>query len=338
MRNEAAIAGLNEVPRFSLCELPTPLKRASRLETALGAGSPRIWIKRDDLTGLAYGGNKARKLEYLIAEAIDQHATCVITEGNVQSNHARMTAAAAVLAGLKCVLVLDPRGGLEVQGNLLLDQLLGADIRILDEGQPRHAAMLDIAAELESAGERPYVIRVGGSTPLGALGYARAFIELWEQCASEGFEPARVYSPTGSQGTLAGLMVGSTLVDREGAVQAIAVEDDTAKLSADASPIASGAAQLVGLQREYQPADFAIDDNHVGPGYGIATDAGLEAIRLVARTEALFLEPTYSGKAMSGLIGHIREGRFSPADNVVFIHTGGGPAIFARAEELAAIP
>lgn len=336
MRNEAAIARLGEFPRFSLCVLPTPLQRAPRLESALGSGSPRIWIKRDDLTGLAYGGNKARKLEYLIANAIEERATCVITEGNVQSNHARMTAAAAVLAGLKCVLVLDPRGGVQLQGNLLLDHLLAADIRILQEGQPRHAAMLEIAAELENDGERPYVIRVGGSTPLGALGYARAFLELWDQSASTGFEPDRVYSPTGSQGTLAGLMVGSSLVDREGVVQAVAVEDDSARLSADAAPIASGAAQLIGLQRDYQDDDFAIDDGNVGPGYGIATEAGLEAIHLVASTEALFLEPTYSGKAMAGLIGHIREGRFTERDNVVFIHTGGGPAVFARAEELAA--
>ena len=300
---------LESIDRFPLCVLPTPLQRAPRLEAALGTGSPRIWIKRDDLTGLAFGGNKARKLEYLIADAVAQQATIVVTEGNVQSNHARMTAAAVVLAGLRCVLVLDRRGGLEIQGNFLLDHLLGAELRILKPGEPRHASMLRISDELQAQGERPYVIRVGGSTPLGALGYVRGLFELWEQAESLGIEPVRVYCPTGSQGTLAGLRVGATALGREDLIQAIAVEEDAPTLATDAAPIATGAASLLGLSREYFAEDFAIDDRFVGPGYGVATARGLEAIRLTAQTEALFLEPTYSAKAMAGLIGHIRDGK-----------------------------
>ncbi|MGE3796691.1 MAG: D-cysteine desulfhydrase family protein [Thermomicrobiales bacterium] len=337
MGNVEGLAALEAIPRFPLCLLPTPLDRAPRLEAALGTNTPRIWIKRDDLTGLAFGGNKARKLEYLMADALAQRATVVVTEGNTQSNHARMTAAAAVLAGLRAELVLDPRAGLDMQGNLLLDRMMGAEIHILEPGDARHAAMLRIADELRKSGERPYVIRVGGSTSLGALGYARAMVELAGQMASMEIEADRIYSPTGSQGTLAGLVVGATLVGREGLIQAIAVEDHAEMLAADAAPIATGAASLLAIDRQYSPAEFAIDDDYVGEGYCVATPSGLEAIGLLARTEALFLEPTYSGKAMSGLIGHIREGRFSPEDDVVFIHTGGGPAVFARAAELSTV-
>ncbi len=328
---------LEETPRYLLCALPTPVQRAQNLEAEFGEGAPRIWIKRDDLTGLAYGGNKARKLEYLIADALASESTVVVTQGNVQSNHARMTAAAAALAGMKCVLVLDARGGVQLQGNLLLDHLLGADVRIVEAGESRGEVVQGVVAELTDRGERPYVIGTGGSTPLGALGYVRALIELTEQLEALEIIPTRVYTPTSSQGTLAGLAVGASMLGRNDVIQAIAVEGDSATLAADAAPIATGAAELIGLDHKFTAADFAIDDRYVGEGYGIASPEGMEAIALLARTEALVLEPTYTGKGMAGLIGHIREGRFGGMDDIVFIHTGGGPAVFARAAELAEI-
>lgn len=333
MDNATVLMRLNHVPRVDFCALPTPLRRAVNLERAIGGPTPRLWIKRDDLTGLAYGGNKARKLEYLMAEAIASGSTVVLTEGNVQSNHARMTAAAAAMCGLRSVLVLDSRGGVYRQGNLLLDLLLGADVRMVEPGTDRHAEMLRIAAELESRGERPYVIRTGGSSPLGALGYVRAVVEMHDQFEALGINPARIYTPTGSQGTLSGLAVGASLTGREGVIQGVAVEDDAATLAADAAPIATGTAALLGLDRRFTPADFSIEDRCVGNGYGIATERGLEAIALT-RGEGILLEPTYTAKAMAGLILHIREGRFTTDDEVVFLYTGGGPAVFARGEEM----
>jgi D-cysteine desulfhydrase family pyridoxal phosphate-dependent enzyme len=328
-----ALAKLNEIPRIDLCSLPTPLRRARNLEALLGEKSPRIWIKRDDLTGLAHGGNKSRKLEYLMAPAVSEGYTVVLTEGNVQSNHARMTAAAAAMCGLRCVLVLDARGGVEMQGNLLLDHLLGAEVVLIEPGVPRHAAMLDLARELEATEEKPYVIRVGGSTPLGALGYVRAITEMIEQFAALDIDPVRIYSPTGSQGTLAGLVVGAAIAGRDGWIEGVAVEDDEATLSADAAPIATGAAGLLGFDRHFVARDFSIEDRFVGEGYGIATETGLEAIAL-ARSEGIILEPTYTAKALAGLIGHIREGRFSAGDDVIYLYTGGSPSVFARATEL----
>src|SRR4051794_23333469 len=189
---------LASYPRFPLVTGPTPLQRATRLENALGPQSPRIYIKRDDLTGLAYGGNKARKLEYLVADALKQGATVLVTEGVTQSNHARMTAAAAVLAGLKCVLILDARNGADEQGNLLLDRMLGADVRIVAGRDERIAAMKTIGEELRATGETPYVIPTGGSVPLGSLGYVHGVLELESQLLDLAEVPKRVYFPNGS--------------------------------------------------------------------------------------------------------------------------------------------
>jgi 1-aminocyclopropane-1-carboxylate deaminase/D-cysteine desulfhydrase-like pyridoxal-dependent ACC family enzyme len=193
--------------------------------------------------------------------------------------------------------------------------------------------MLDLARELEATEEKPYVIRVGGSTPLGALGYVRAITEMIEQFAALDIDPVRIYSPTGSQGTLAGLVVGAAIAGRDGWIEGVAVEDDEATLSADAAPIATGAAGLLGFDRHFVARDFSIEDRFVGEGYGIATETGLEAIAL-ARSEGIILEPTYTAKALAGLIGHIREGRFSAGDDVIYLYTGGSPSVFARATEL----
>jgi D-cysteine desulfhydrase family pyridoxal phosphate-dependent enzyme len=332
-----SLLGLGRIPRFPLCTLPTPLYRAERLERALGARSPRIWIKRDDLTGLAFGGNKARKLEYLIAAALGSGADVVVTEGSAQSNHARMTAAAAAVAGLDSILVLDDRRGAEIEGNLLLDHLYGAEVRIVPGRDRRSAAMTTIEAELVNAGRKPYMIATGGSTPTGALGYVRAFVELVGQLIEVGEDPRRLYFPTSSQGTLAGLAIGALLHGLSDLVYAIAVEEDSLTLRTDALPIAIGAGELLRVQPGLGVDDLTVDDRYIGEGYGIPSTEGMEAIALLATTEAIVLDPVYSGKAMASLIDHIRQGAFSPDDAVVFLHTGGGPSIFGSASGVLAM-
>ncbi|HEX5498827.1 MAG TPA: pyridoxal-phosphate dependent enzyme, partial [Thermomicrobiales bacterium] len=191
---------LATLPRFPLCQLPTPLHRAERLEAALGPAAPRIYLKRDDLTGLAFGGNKGRKLEYLVADALARGATTLVTEGAAQSNHARMTAAAAAIAGLRCVLVLDARNGADLAGNLLLDRLFGAETRLVAGTSERRAEMARIGDELRAAGEVPAVIPTGGSVPLGAAAYVAATLELAQHLHDIGEAPRRLYVATGSQG------------------------------------------------------------------------------------------------------------------------------------------
>ena len=325
---------LATIPRFPLTTLPTPLHRARNLEVALGERSPRIYLKRDDLTGLAFGGNKARKLEFLLADALAAGATALVTEGAVQSNHARITAAAAAIAGLRCVLVLDARHGAEVAGNLLLDHLMGAEVRIVPDKPARTALMERIGDELRAAGERPYVIPTGGSVPLGAAAYVATVAELLGQLMAAGEAPTRLYCPTGSMGTQAGLAVGARAFSAPFRVLGIAVEPPLAELIATGAALANATAALLALEPSFTEANIAIDGDFIGAGYGTPTPEGMEAIRLLARTEAVFLDPVYSGKAMSGLIAHVRAGELDPADSVVFLHTGGGPSLFAHGTAL----
>jgi D-cysteine desulfhydrase family pyridoxal phosphate-dependent enzyme len=318
---------LASLPRYPLSSLPTPLQRATNLERALG-NAPRIYIKRDDLTGLAFGGNKARKLEYLVADALAKQATVLITEGAVQSNHARLTAAAAVRAGLKCVLVLDSRNGEAVAGNLLLDQLMGAEVQIVPDARSRRLEMEKVAKDLAAKGERPYVIPTGGSVPVGAVGYVAMVLELMGQLQEVGEDPRLIYCATGSAGTQAGLEVGAKAFNAPFIVQGIAV-DGTASVFAEAvASLANETADLLDLPVEFDKHDICVDDSFIGPGYGKATREGLAAIRLLAQTEAIFLDPVYSGKAMAGMLEHIASGDIRPRDAVNLLHTGGGPSIF----------
>ena len=319
---------LATLPRYRLTTLPTPLQRARNLETALGSESPRIYIKRDDLTGLAFGGNKARKLEFLLADALATGATVLVTEGAAQSNHARITAAAAAIAGLRCVLVLDARQGSDVAGNLLLDQLMGADVRIVPGKAERAKAMRQVGKELEAAGERPYLIPTGGSVPLGAAAYVAMIAELLDQLMEVGEAPSRLYFATGSLGTQAGLVVGARAFSAPFAIYGAAVEHPREALLAKGVALANETADLLRLDAQLTEDDVIIDDQFVGDGYGIPTPAGLEAIHLLARTEAVFLDPVYSGKAMSAVIAHVRAGNCSPDEAIVFLHTGGGPSLF----------
>jgi D-cysteine desulfhydrase family pyridoxal phosphate-dependent enzyme len=325
---------LATLPRYPLATLPTPLQRARNLEVALGPRCPRIYLKRDDLTGLGFGGNKARKLEYLLADALANDATILVTEGAVQSNHARITAAAAVIARLRSVLVLDARHGSDVAGNLLLDHLLGAQVRIVPDKAARSRLMASIGDELRAAGERPYVIPTGGSVPIGGAGYVAMVAELLAQLVTAGEAPSRLYFPTGSLGTQAGLVVGVRAFSAPFAVYGVAVEHPVEQLIADGVTLANGTAELLGISQRFSATDITIDGAFIGAAYGVPTEEGIEAIRLLARTEAVFLDPVYSGKAMAALISHARDGQLNPNEAVVFLHTGGGPSLFATGTTL----
>lgn len=324
-----------ELPsRFELAHLPTPLEPLHRLSEFLGG--PELWIKRDDQTGLATGGNKARKLEFLIAEALAQDAEVVLTTGAAQSNHCRQTVAAAVRAGLDCVLVLrgeaPPRD--RWNGNLLLDDLLGA--RFWWSGSQDSPEALAAAAEAErAAGRRAYVIPLGGSNPVGASAYALAFQELWDQISQQQLAPFdRVVFASRSGGTHAGLIVGAKACGYEGQVLGISLGKTSADLRETVAALLVPTAERLKLDLFLGEGDVHLDEGHVGAGYGVVTGAEREAIRLLARLEGILLDPVYTGKAMAGLIDLIRQGQIEPSEKVLFWHTGGTPALFAHAADL----
>lgn len=325
---------LATLPRYLMATLPTPLHRARNLEAVLGPRCPRIYLKRDDLTGLSFGGNKVRKLEYLLADALANEATMLVTEGAVQSNHARITAAAAAIGGLRCVLVLDARRGSDIAGNLLLDHLLGVEVRIVPDKAARTALMASIGDELRASGERPYVIPTGGSVPIGAAGYVTMVAELLAQLVTCGEAPSRLYFATGSMGTQAGLVVGARAFSAPFDVYGVAVEHPVETLIVDGATLANGTAELLGIDQCFGGGDIVIDGAFIGADYGVPTAEGMEAIRLLARTEAVVLDPVYSGKAMAALISHARAGDLDPNEAVVFLHTGGGPSLFATGTAL----
>ncbi len=326
---------LCDLPRFPLAHLPTPLVEAPRLSAALGG--VRVLVKRDDLTGLALGGNKTRKLEYLIGDALAQGATVVLTEGPAQSNHCRQTAAAAARAGLRCILVLNSAvPNPPVQGNLLLDHLFGAEVHLVRTREERAAALARLAETCAERGERPYVIPTGGSTPLGAVAYVRATLELVQQLVEMGVSPSTVFVATStSGGTHAGLALGAEVLGRPFRVVGIAVEPDAEAIRQRVAWLADQAAALLGLGVRVEPDAIVVDERWVGPDYGVADERTLEALALAARTEGLVLDPVYTGKAMAALVGYARAGLVQAGETVVFVHTGGAPAIFAQAESLA---
>lgn len=329
---------LGRLPRFPLANLPTPLQEASRLREALGGSDkcPRILIKRDDLTGLAFGGNKVRKLEYLIGDALAKDATVIITAGAAQSNHARATAAAAVVAGLRSVLVLNTdEAEPAVQGNLLIDHLLGAEVRFVPKGSDSDAEMKKVAEALTANGETPYVIPVGGSNEIGAAGYLTMSLELREQLSAFAAMPSRLYFGNGSRGTQAGIVLGAIALGMPYRSYGVLDSPNSPFKEERAVRIANRAAELVGSDTRVSDADMINVDGYFGEAYGVPTTAGDEAIVLLARTEAILLDPVYSGKAMSGLIDHIRTDQIPADETVVFVHTGGNSALFAHADRLA---
>ena len=325
------------LPRLQLAVLPTPITEAVRLREALGGPSacPRILIKRDDLTGLGLGGNKARKLEFLIADARAQGAHTVVTTGAAQSNHARMTAAAARMAGLRAVLVLTAKSDHPVaEGNLLLDYLYGAEVRFVPAVDPMYAvgqdeaAVAEVVADEARQGRKTYVIPVGGSSAVGALGYVTGTAELVDQLRAMQASPSRLYYASGSRGTQAGLTLGAKLSNAPYKLWGVAVSGGEPEKIERARKAANDAAVLLDSPTRVERGDLFTDQGFIGEGYGIASPEGLEAIKLVAETEAILLDTAYTSKAMAALIRHVRAGEIPASDTVVFLHTGGFPALF----------
>ncbi|NGM87834.1 D-cysteine desulfhydrase [Parapusillimonas sp. SGNA-6] len=320
-------------PRIRLGHFPTPFEFMPNLTKHLGG--PRIYIKRDDCTGLATGGNKTRKLEFLVAQALEQGADTLITQGAVQSNHARQTVAAAARVGMQCKILLEQRVSnaseeYEESGNVMLDRLMGGDIVArLPAGTNMQEAMEDLAAELRSAGRKPYVIPGGGSNPVGALGYVRCAQELLDQSFEAGVRIDHVVHATGSTGTQAGLVVGLRASNSGIPVYGISVRAPKDKQEENVWRLVQATVDYMGLPASsVERADVVANSDYVGDGYGIPTESMIEAVRLTAQQEAILLDPVYSGKGMAGLIALIRAGHFKKDENVVFVHTGGAVGLY----------
>lgn len=327
---------MNRRDTIRLALLPTPFEQLPRLSQALGQNGkgPSIWMKRDDCTGFAGGGNKVRKLEYLVAEALKQGADTLVTMGAIQSNHARQTAAAAARNGLACVLLLtdsvaNRSESYRTNGNWLLDRIFGAEIRLFPAGGDAIAD--EAVAGLKAQGKRPYFIPVGGSNALGSLAYRDALLELAGQAKAEGVGIDHIVVPTGSGGTHAGILAGVEDAVLGCRVRGVSVSRAADQAGAIVSGLVNDIYALEGRQRGQQVA-LEIDDSQVGPGYGQPTPAMIEAVELVARTEGILLDPVYTGKAMAGLIALVRSGAIGPDETVVFWHTGGAPGLYAYPE------
>jgi len=325
---------IDQLPRLFLNHLPTPLQPCPRLSAYLGG--PRIFIKRDDLTGLAFGGNKSRYLEFTLAEAVDQGADAVVLSAVVQSNHCRQFAAAAARLGLKAVVVLrqneSPMGNYAApNGNYLLDHLFGADIRIAAPDQIR-IAIDEEMERLRQAGYRPFT---GFSSVRSRVAYIQCALELARQCDDLGIRPHHLFISSGGN-SLAGLVAGFALVDQHprflGIPQSkVASPQEASTRLAEA---AREAAECIGLTCAPDPDRIALDDEHIGPGFGFLDRTTREALLLLARTEGILVDPTYTGKGFAGLLAHVRRERFDAGDDIVFVHTGGTPLVFAYGEEL----
>jgi L-cysteate sulfo-lyase len=319
------------VHRVPIAFLPTPIVQMKRLSEELGG--PRILVKRDDQTGLATGGNKARKLEFLIADALDQGADTVLTVGGPQSNHARQTAAAAAMYGLRSVLVLTGSDPGEWNGNLLLDDLLGAKVRWAGD-TPLDEASTEAAEDEERAGLRPYVIPLGGSTPVGATGYVVAMEELKSQLDGLGLQVDAIILPTGSGGTQAGMLVGARALGFAGQIVGISVFAESSAMLPILRELVPSTAEFLGLGPAFEDADLIIYDDYLGGGYAVLGAPEREAIRRVARSEAILLDPVYTGRAMAGLLDLIQKGVFHSGQTILFWHTGGTSALFEYAKGL----
>ncbi|MEN6358192.1 MAG: D-cysteine desulfhydrase family protein [Armatimonadota bacterium] len=320
---------LDAIPRIPLTALPTPLDDAPRLAKKIGLR--KLLIKRDDCTTLAGGGNKARKLEYLMADAVIKECDVVMTDGGPQSNHARMTAGAVCRVGIDdCILFIGGPRFDRFQGNLLLDIVFGAQIRFMEDATVREMedAMASEARSLKLHGRKPYVIPIGGATPLGALGYVQAIRELADQLSCEDKAPLIVVA-VGSAGTLAGCALGIRLFLPKADLLGISVAGGVKTSCRIAAEDANGSAALIGVNEHFEPEDMHINDEYYGERYGVPSEAGNKAILAAAQTEGLILDPVYTGKAMSGLIGLAQLGKIDPDRTVVFIHTGGSPGLMA---------
>lgn len=329
---------LERFPRVDLCHAPTPLEFMPRLTQHLGG--PQLWIKRDDCTGMALGGNKARKLAFLLGDALQHGANHLVTLGALQSNHVRQTAAAAARLGLACTVLLEhrhpnPDEAYLHNGNVLLDGLLGADIVYLPGGTDMPAALTQVGDALRAKGQRPYLIPSGGSNPVGTLGYVLAAQELLNQAREKSLHLDHIVLASGSAGTQAGLVVGVAAQNSSVGVQGFAVSQAAHLQHARVSALALATAQWIGDIPEIPPEAIRVNADYLGKGYSFPTPAMVEAVQQVARLEGILLDPVYTGKAMAGLMDWIRRGHYRANENIVFIHTGGQAGLFGFCDALS---
>lgn len=328
---------LEQFPRIALAHLPTPLERLDRLSEELGG--PEIWVKRDDCTGLATGGNKTRKLEFSMAAALAEQADTIITVGAVQSNHVRQTAAAACKLGLACEVLLEqrvatPDPAYENSGNVLLDRLFGARLHNYAAGTDFAAAMDEVADRVRAGGGTPYLIPGGASNPVGALGYVNCALELEQQSRERGLRIDHLVTATGSAGTQAGLAVGLKAIASNIELLGIGVSIPQLPQEEKVYALAEETAALLGKPGIVSRKDIVANCDYVGEAYGVPTQAMNDALLLLARSEGLLFDPVYSGKALAGLIDLVRQGHFESDSTVVFLHTGGTPALYAYVDQL----
>ncbi|RPI93695.1 MAG: D-cysteine desulfhydrase family protein [Chloroflexi bacterium] len=315
---------MKQIPRLNFAHLPTPIEELPRLTEYLNG--PKVLVKRDDQTGLAFGGNKTRKLEFLVAEAQEQGAGTLISGGALQSNHCRQTAAAAARFGLDCILVLNGEMPDQPSANLLLDQMFGAEIVTVSDRAYRDQTLQETFDKAVAAGRKPYLVPYGGSSPTGALGYAFAVKEFMEQNIHADW----MVFGTSSGGTHAGLVLGQRVFGFKGRVLGISIDESEEWLRTHVSALASSASEKLGERIEFTPAEVLANADYCRAGYGVLTDAEREAVRLFAQLEGLLLDPVYTGRAAAGLIDLIRKGFFKKDETVLFWNTGGQPALFAE--------
>ena len=321
---------LGRLPRLDLASLPTPLQEMPRLSAALGG--PRILVKREDLTGMAMGGNKIREFEYQIAQAVERGCDVLVHGAAAQSNQSRQTAAVAARLGLKAAVVGRTDAHAQPQGNLLLSHLFGAEVE-LAEPAGQGQALKERMAALRRQGHNPFNTSSEAAEYRG-IAYIDGFLELWGQLQASSVKPAAIYLCSGAH-THSGLVVGAKALGLELRIVGISPSPrEDAAAGANMARLAAKHAQILGLDLRFEPSDFESYAAFVGADYGVVTDGSREAMQLAARQEGLLLDPCYTGKAMAGLIAHIRAGWWGPDDTVVFIHTGGTPALFAYSDEL----
>ncbi len=328
---------LEQFPRVSLAHLPTPLEHLPNLSQQLGG--PQIWVKRDDCTGLATGGNKTRKLEFSMGAALEAGADTVITVGAVQSNHVRQTAAAACKLGLKCEVLLEhrvsnPSAPYANSGNVFLDKIFAANLREYPAGTDFAAEMNAVAAEVQAAGGKPYIIPGGASNEVGALGYVNCALELVQQADDQGLVIDHLVTATGSAGTQAGLAVGLKAMRSSVSLLGIGVNIPQDAQEEKVYALACATAEYIGKPDIVAREDIVANCNYVGAGYGVPTESMNEAVLMLARLEGLLFDPVYSGKGLAGMIDLIRKDEFKRASNIVFLHTGGSAALFAYLDQL----
>jgi L-cysteate sulfo-lyase len=327
---------LGRFPRIRLAHLPTPLEHMPNLSRELNG--PEIWIKRDDCTGMSSGGNKTRKLEFLLAEARDQGADIVLTQGATQSNHARQTAACAAKLQMDCHILLEDRTGktdhdYTESGNIFLDYLHGATVERFPANPDMNAELAKVAARLKSEGRKPYMIPGGGSNPIGALGYVNAAMELIGQANDLGLRIDHIVQATGSAGTQAGLITGLAGIRSGVPLLGISVRAPRDQQEENVFKLACATADLCGVSGAVRREDIAANSDYVGKGYGFSTPGSLEAIQMLARLEGILLDPVYTGKGMAGFLDLTRKGMFKKGQNVVFLHTGGSVGLFGYVDD-----